>query len=95
VRIHQCEKKTLQIVIYLRAIACEQLPLHRSETTENVRIRLDDDSQNVCVTITSAVEFMCFETVAAAPRDGRETCFPFNSNDQNGMKQRQLSNGAG
>jgi hypothetical protein len=65
-RILQCEKKTLQTVIRLHVIECVQLPLHRTETAEDVPFRIQNHSQTVSVTVTSVMKFCRLETIATA-----------------------------
>jgi hypothetical protein len=39
-------------------------PHHPSETAEDVLFPVQNHSQSVCVAVTSAVKFFCFETIA-------------------------------
>jgi hypothetical protein len=67
VRILQREKKSLQTVIRLEAV-----PISPEETAENGPICVQNHSQSVCVTVTSAVKFFCFETIATALPQNRK-----------------------
>jgi hypothetical protein len=60
VRIPQGENKTFQTAIGL------QMSL-RSEAAEDIPFRVQNHRQSVCVTVTSAGKFFCFETIAPAP----------------------------
>jgi hypothetical protein len=54
-----------------------QFLLDQSETTEKISICIEKESRTISVTGTSAVKFLCFETIAAVPCHRRETCFPW------------------
>jgi hypothetical protein len=71
VRILQREKKTLLTLIRLAAVLSvnakvehSRFPFHRSEAAENVSFCVQKHSQSVCVTVISAVKFLCFSTIA-------------------------------
>jgi hypothetical protein len=84
VRILQRENKTLPIVIPLPGVVSvsklpvphPRFPLQRSETTENIPIRLKKQCQNVCVTVTSAVKVFYVETITTAPPQNRKLLLP-------------------
>jgi hypothetical protein len=50
-----------------------RFPLQRSEAAEDVPGRVQNHSQSVCVPVTSAVKFFCFETIATAPATEAKT----------------------
>jgi hypothetical protein len=63
-RILQREKETLQTRVSFPP--ARAIPLHWSESTENVPVRVQDHSQSVCVPVAAAVKVRHGETVAAA-----------------------------
>jgi hypothetical protein len=75
VRILQREKKTLLTVIRLYAVILVpplpvphwRFPLHRSEAAEDIPFRVQNHSQSVCVTVTSAVKVFRRKPIATSP----------------------------
>jgi hypothetical protein len=70
----QRENKTFQTVIRFQTIGIvpelpvlhPRFPLHRRKPAENMPFHVQNRSQSVCVTLTSAVKVLCFETIATA-----------------------------
>jgi hypothetical protein len=68
------KKKTPQTVIRFRVVVFismflfsqPRFPLHRSEISEDVPVRVQNHNQNVCMTVISAVKFSRFETIVTA-----------------------------
>jgi alpha-mannosidase len=48
-------------------------PNHQTETVEDVLFRVQNHRKSLCVTVTSAVKLMCFETIAATRQQKRKT----------------------
>jgi hypothetical protein len=69
VQILQGENKIVSTVICLTGNL--GFPFQQSEATENVLFRVQNHSQNVSETVTSARKFLCFETIATAPPQKR------------------------
>jgi hypothetical protein len=70
VPIPQCENETLQSSVGL--VKAIQVPLHWSESAEDVPVRVQNHGQSVRVSVAAAVKFTRTKTVAAAAPQKRK-----------------------